>query len=557
MKTLIHKTGKKSEALISAIIVLALVLAVVAVMHLRARGFRDTANLQLDTDKAYSLAKSGVGVAESFIPTGGGGPCSGAASCDIIHKLYSLGGNATITIDIDPCNGTLTSTGKVGKSVRFVKKTFPPVISGGGNQTITFAKAYNGFSDDLYAWFLQPTSDGGYIMSGNSTNGIVVVKADQCGNALWGKRYSNSTGVDRTQKTIRETSDGGYLIGGFSTSFGNAYQDLLIKTDSNGTPIWNKTYGGARNEYLGWITPTTVSPGYMLVGWNNTSSGDYDALLIKTDPNGTTQWARTYNGTAAKHDVPLTVQELSNGSYVMVGWTNSFSSSNEDIFLMGLSSTGTINWQKYYTYASSRTEKPRNVLPTSDGGWIIAAQTNTFEASNTSNDSLVIKTNATGTISWAKTYGVSGVDDKPEFFYNTSDGGYLMGGVTNAGGNYDLWLMKINSTGDIMSGWPKKYGGTGTDIMYSFWPTSDGFVLGGYTSSFGSGSIDFLLIKTDTLGEIANCSMFSNMTVTVTNRTFTTSTPTFANVSRTLTPSNVSVNVTSPTVTTTTYCSPP
>jgi hypothetical protein len=102
-----------------------------------------------------------------------------------------------------------------------------------------------------------------------------------------------------------------------------------------------------------------------------------------------------------------------------------------------------------------------------------------------------------GALAWSKTYGGTSAD----YAYSlvqTGDGGYALAGYTKSygSGNYDFWLVKTDAAGNMQ--WSKTYGGMGEDRAYSLVQTGDGgYALAGYTGSFGAGSYDFWLIKTD------------------------------------------------------------
>jgi hypothetical protein len=103
---------------------------------------------------------------------------------------------------------------------------------------------------------------------------------------------------------------------------------------------------------------------------------------------------------------------------------------------------------------------------------------------------------------WSKTYGGTGYDTSENVIL-TADGGYAMAGWTNSSGagGFDYWLVKTDSFGNVQ--WNKTYGGAGTDYCYNVHQTVDGgYIMLGYTSSFGAGARDGWLVKTDALGNM-------------------------------------------------------
>ncbi len=114
--------------------------------------------------------------------------------------------------------------------------------------------------------------------------------------------------------------------------------------------------------------------------------------------------------------------------------------------------------------------------------------------------SSVISVEAAST--WSQTYGGTG-GDVAYSLIATSDGGYAIAGVTNSfgAGSSDFWLVKTDANG-VME-WNRTYGGTGDDAAYSLIATSDGgYAIAGSTGSFGAGGLDFWLVKTDALGNV-------------------------------------------------------
>jgi hypothetical protein len=270
-------------------------------------------------------------------------------------------------------------------------------------------------------------------------------------------------------------------------------------------------------------------------------AGGVDIFLIKTDANGDLQWAKTYGGT--NDDYASSVQQTSDGGYIVAGGTRSFGAGGRDIFLIKTDANGNIQWAK--TYGGTNWDWAFSVQQTSDGGYIVAGYTYSFGAGD--GDIFLIKTDANGNIIWAKTYGGT-YSDGAYSVRQTSDGRYIVAGGTNSfgAGGYDFFLIKTDVNGNII--WAKTYGETNYEWAYSVQQTSDGgYIVAGYTYSFGDGWYDIFLIKTDANGDIGSCSIVQNASPTVTtpSPTVTTSSPFVSSVSPTV--NSVSPTVTSPT----------
>jgi TolB-like protein len=374
-----------------------------------------------------------------------------------------------------------------------------------------------------------------------------LVKTDANGNVQWAKTYGQ-TNWDRAH-FVQQTPDGGYIVGGRISPVTAAIDDvLLIKTDANGNIIWAKTYGGSNDEDV-FSFQQTSDGGYIVVGHTNSfGAGNFDFFLTKTDANGNLQWAKTYGGTSGEE--AYSVQQTSDGGYIVAGATSSFGAGSFDFLLIKTDANGNIIWAK--TYGGTSGDKAYSVQQTSDGGYIVAGATSSFGAGGL--DFLLIKTDANGNIIWAKTYG--GSNDEDVFsFQQTSDGGYIVVGHTNSfgAGNFDIFLIKTDANGNLQ--WAKTYGGTSYDYAYSVQQTSDGgYIVAGATSSFGAGSFDFLLIKTDANGNIGSCGIVRNASPTVTTPSVTVTSPSLTVTSPSLTVTSPSLTVTSPTLTVNAPC---
>jgi len=417
---------------------------------------------------------------------------------------------------------------------------------------VRFARTYGGTNWDV-AHSVQQTSGGGYIVAGRTDSfgaggpDVFLIKTDAFGNVQWAKTYGG-TSWDEAY-SVRQTLDGGYIVAGRTESFGAGGGDIiLIKTDAFGNVQWAKTYGGTSWDEA-YSVRQTLDGGYIVAGWTNSfGAGGADILLIKTNASGNVQWAKTYGGTS--NDYAYFVQQTSDGGYIVASRTESFGAGLIDFILIKTDASGNVQWAK--TYGGTNNEWVHSVQQTSDGGYIVAGHTASFGAGIF--DLLLIKTDANGNIQWAKTYGGTGYDYASSV-QQTSDGGYIVAGSTYSfgAGDADILFIKTNASGNVQ--WAKTYGGMGREDASSVQQTSDGgYIVAGSTASFGAGSRDIFLIKTDANGNIGSCGIVRNVTPTVTTPSPTVTTPSPSVSSPSPTVTSPSLTVTSPTLTVTAPC---
>jgi len=167
-----------------------------------------------------------------------------------------------------------------------------------------------------WGYSVQQTSDGGYIVAGYSGSfpvfGIYLLKTNASGDTLWTRTYG---GLSWDQgNSVQQTSDGGYIVAGYTHSFGhaNGWADVwLIKTNASGDTLWTRTYGGTNGDQ-GYSVQQTSDGGYIIAGWTNSfGAGGYDVYLIKANASGDTLWTKTYGGT--NDDYGNSVQQTSDG----------------------------------------------------------------------------------------------------------------------------------------------------------------------------------------------------------------------------------------------------
>ena len=373
------------------------------------------------------------------------------------------------------------------------------------NAQTMFQKTYGGSGSEV-GNSVKQTTDGGYIITGYTTSfgagnyDVYLIKTNANGDIVWTKTFGG-TGVEYGY-SVQQTTDGGYIIAGQTNSFGAGNDDVyLIKTNSNGDSLWTKTYGGSNTDY-GRFVLQTPDGGYIIAGgtasFGNTNG---DIYLIKTDSVGDTLWTKTYdinNGIGT-----YCMQPTNDGGYIISGRSGFYIA-----YMIKVNSNGIPIWTKNYNIGQVQMGL-NSVQQTIDGGYILSGSI----SPNLANNVFLIKTDSIGDTLWIKKYGGSG-DNEGNSLIQARDGGYIICGLTNnfGGGNYDVYLIKTNSNGDTL--WTKTYGGINGDIGLNIQQTTDGgYIITGSTGSFGAGSSDVYLIKTDSLGN-SGCNQYNTATVT-------------------------------------------
>lgn len=376
-------------------------------------------------------------------------------------------------------------------------------VSAGG-PPVQWEKTFGGSNWDV-GYSAQQTSDGGYIIAGHTwvsdavgagEYDVYLVKTDPNGNLQWENTFGGSS--NDYGNSVRQTSDGGYIIAGQTYSFCqpgdcNVY---LIKTDPNGNSQWQKTFGITYADN-GTSVQQTTDGGYIITGYTNVYSAPYhsryyDIYLIKTDASGNLTWEKNLGGDLS--DVGSSIQQTTDGGFIIVGHTRSFGIGGPNVYLVKTDSSGNMSWQKIF--GGSDEDTGQSVRQTTDGGYIIAAATKSFGAGN--NDAYLIKTESAGNLQWEKTFGGSGYDSGWSA-QQITDGSFILTGqiYSSDTGDYNDYVVKTDPSGNLL--WHKSLGGSENDYGRSVQQTTDGgFIIAGYTKSFGAGEYDVYLIK---LGE--------------------------------------------------------
>jgi hypothetical protein len=389
-----------------------------------------------------------------------------------------------------------------------------------------FTKTYGGTGWDGATDLIQ-TIDSGFVITGSISywNGehinadMYLVRTDASGNVTWHQRIGG-TGEDKGNAII-QTVDGGFAIAGYTTSFGAGESDMwLVKTDTNGVMIWNQTFGGAEID-VAYDLVQTADGGFVMMG--NTESfygaGGEGIWLVKTDTNGVMIWNKTYGEGGS------VLIQTTDGGFVLAGYAED---GEPDMALVKTDANGMILWHQIYR--TPEPFEVTDIIQTDDGGFALVGGMKTHHYAvcglcgrgYPEKDVLLLKTDANGVVTWNQSYG-GPYEDNANTLVKTKDGGFALAGYTTSfvAGESDMWLVKTDTNGGLQ--WNQTYGGTGGDGAADLIQTFDGgFALAGYTTSFGAGETYMWLVKTDANGAIQP----SSITTTPSSTTISSSTPT-------------------------------
>ncbi len=353
-------------------------------------------------------------------------------------------------------------------------------------------KTFGGKEDD-YGGIVKQTTDGGYIIVGytrsNSGNkDIWLIKTDNAGNMIWNKTFGGK--YDDTATSLDITNDGGYIIAGATLSYsqdvGRYLDGWVIKTDKDGNELWSKTFGYPYHD-LFYSVEQTNDGGYILAGFTEMNDHKTSIWIVKIDSEGSQIWERIVSEDVMSFGE--NIKQTADGGYIVTGVITAGGFIG-DIILLKLDENGEIIWSKIFDEGGY--EDGRCVQQTNDGGYIIVGYTVKFPAPG---DIWLIKTDSTGGMLWNKTFGGSGNDEVWQV-QQTIDGGYIMACDTTSygAGDYDAWIIKTDSNGN--EEWNKTFGGKGEESSLYVEQTSDsGYIISGYTGSYGAGKKDAWLIR--------------------------------------------------------------
>jgi len=358
-------------------------------------------------------------------------------------------------------------------------------------QQIEWTRTYGAIDQDGGESMIL-TATGEIVIAGfkssNFVKDVLLMKTDASGNELWSRTYNLN--ITDWARSLKQTQDGGFIIAGMTEVSPQIYDPFLLKTDSQGNLQWVRQYDyGFGDDDRAHAVWQTSDGGYIIAGQTwlmHGAFGNYDMYIIKTDMNGIVQWTKIFFRENEGADVALGIQQLSDGGYIIGGFTQS---SEWASYIIRTDNLGNALWSNIYPGAWQ--SECYDIQSTPDGGFIYTGTESNF---TTDTDVLLVKLDANGILQWKKIYG-SVEADQGEFIQQLQDGGYIIAGMSASGGSsYDMYVVRTNSTGDLL--WQRTIGGSSDDRAFSIATNPDGtHLVTGWAWSYGQGLGDVYLVK--------------------------------------------------------------
>jgi hypothetical protein len=378
------------------------------------------------------------------------------------------------------------------KKIAFLVSFFVAVFSFG--QTAEKWQQVYGGTGDEYGFRVRTCLDQGYIVAGSTaSNGPTdgyLVRTDSLGLVMWIKYFAGNN-ID-VLRSIRQLPDSGYIICGYSNSQGNGgYDGWVLRTDKNGDTLWTKYIGTTDWDFFYDVTPTYDNKFILVGGTYGLGNGNEDMWIVKIDSLGNFLWQKTYGG--IKQDEARSIAETDDSLIAAVGFSCSLGDTLGDSWILRMRETnGDTIWTR--TLGQAAENKAWGVADMSVFGRICVVGEITI--SNDLNSYIAVYNFAGAQVIYS-TFGIAGPDIFNGVVVTPSGNTAVIGSTENdGGGNGDLFLFRDYGTWGTTT-----IGTTSREDGYSIDYTHDrGYIICGYTEGFNSILPNLYLVKTDTLG---------------------------------------------------------
>jgi hypothetical protein len=359
-----------------------------------------------------------------------------------------------------------------------------------------FTGTYNG-NDSDEAISIIPTADGGYLAAGNTRSSgsggfdIILLKLDQYGNIEWQKTMGGT--LDDKVRSIKKTSDGGLIILGNTFSFGKGDSDIWVVKLNNAYNIeWEKALGGTSTDTASGIVENSDGSFFVVGNTKSYGKGEYDFWMLKLSALGALEWEKTFG--LANNDMAEGINLNKDGTYTIFGQSDNKISGKYVAFFYNIDEWGDLNYS--ITLSGQESQYCRALYQTSDDGYIAVLDTNSFVTFKYSIWAVKLNSDMT-TVEWQKVINGNSYSYGKAAITGEGDN-IIMGGNTNSfgAGNFDFWLLELSSAGEILK--QRTFGMSGVDYLNDVISNGKGgYVMAGYTNSYGLYSNAMCIISTD------------------------------------------------------------
>lgn len=368
----------------------------------------------------------------------------------------------------------------------------------------SFIRHYGPFSGEGYSLLIN-TADN-YIVAGTKYQSMnhqqfCTYEIDQQGDTLRLSHFGTDS-LDKANQII-QTSDGGYFLAGYTSGLFSSYSNIfLVHSTNTGDIIWSKEIGGLGQERATGVIQVSSGDFVVCGRTNYNSHGLFDVLLVKINANGDTLWTKVIGG--IEDEEANSIQNTSDGGFIIAGYTESYPVGTKNCYLVKTDENGDTTWTR--SYGGVNDDYLHSVKQTSDGGYIMTGVTQSTGVST--ENMFVVRTDSFGDTLWTRSYGQVGRWSWGNDIIETVNGGYAITGLirtASPNGGSDLYLMKIDASGSVEWEHEFKIEPSNTSwtssIGHSLVQTpDDGFAVAG--KWFSGSTYEILLLKTEPDGSV-------------------------------------------------------
>ncbi len=361
------------------------------------------------------------------------------------------------------------------------------------NAQITFQKIY-GTGDYNYGSKVLPLQDSTYMLLCNSGgfNGmmnITLIKIDSTGQQIWSKILFNSD--IEYANSFHQTSDKGFIITGYTnTGSAGAYDVLLIKTDSMGNLQWRKTFGGANWDFG---NDVIVMPdhGFVITGYSNSFGSENNKIyLIRTNQNGDSLWTKILNEKSESEGNSICITK--SNDFIICGASRQLNKEFYDLYIVKTDQNGNIIYSN--TFGDTLNDKGFCIKNAHSSGYIISGFSQNVSMGN--EDAYILNIDENGNKIWEQRYGYP-ADSRANSICLASNNTYVCAGTRTSNGNKDVYLLKMDSLGSFLAG--RIYGSDQEETILSIEPCNDGgfIMIGNSLGYLKQNTSSIYIVKTD------------------------------------------------------------